>query len=384
MRYAGISLVLGFATSSVALVAVLAPGCNVGETPAYCIKNDACSNPGPGSGSGTGGGAGVGGSTGSGGDAGSDASDGTGGQTVFDAGPTLEKQFGAFASVQQPPPSLFVNAKGELVLAGGFQGPLTFGGAPTLKAADPSTYVVELGSSLAFKWDEQLPATCLASAIDPSSGDVVIAGAYVNVIPDGGTPDGGTGGGSTVDAGSGVDLGCGELSSTQNFFVARFAAATGACSFTTTFSATLAQAALAVDGKGNTLLAGGVTGNIDFGQSSPPPASGQDVFVVKFDKSGKLVSPWPIAFVPASASTPAAATAVATDGDDNVFITGTFSGMLDFGTGGPPLETTGVNNVFVAAFGSGGSTLWATSFASPGAQNPGGDRRGRCGPTARW
>jgi hypothetical protein len=58
--------------------------------------------------------------------------------------------------------------------------------------------------------------------------------------------------------------------------------------------------------------------------------------------------------------------AVATDGADNIVVVGAFSGTIDFGGGA--LTSAGGNDVFVAKFGPNGEHLWSKRFGGPSGQ----------------
>ena len=100
---------------------------------------------------------------------------------------------------------------------------------------------------------------------------------------------------------------------------------------------------------------GTFSGTVDFG-GGPFIASGpQDIFVMKLDSTGAHV--WSNHFGHPSGLQVAAGVAV--DSAGNVFITGTFSGPVDFGSG--PIVAGG-NGIFLAKFDAVGKHVWSKPF----------------------
>lgn len=112
---------------------------------------------------------------------------------------------------------------------------------------------------------------------------------------------------------------------------------------------------VAVDGNGNIVIAGHVSGSIDFGDGVMT-ATGADVFVAKLDPAGNLL--WAELF---GAAGDQISRGVAVDADGNVVVVGYFQGVLDFGVGGE-LPNNGSADVFLAKLNSSGSPMWARSF----------------------
>ncbi|MBI4700864.1 MAG: hypothetical protein HY744_06825 [Deltaproteobacteria bacterium] len=122
--------------------------------------------------------------------------------------------------------------------------------------------------------------------------------------------------------------------------------------------------AVAVDGGGNVLLAGYYwSGGIDFGGGTLWNAEQgkSDVFLAKLDRNGQHL--WSKRF--GSAGTQEA-WAVATDGAGNVVLVGDFYGSIDFGGG--PLTSVDGRDIFVAKLDPGGQHLWSKRFGGSGDQ----------------
>src|SRR5262249_19568089 len=101
---------------------------------------------------------------------------------------------------------------------------------------------------------------------------------------------------------------------------------------------------LAVDGAGDVIVTGtirGPTGAADFGGGVLTSAGEQDVFLAKFDATGKYL--WAKRFGDTNVQT---VSDVSVDQNDNIVIGGTFRGSIDFGSGA--LTSAGDYDVFVA------------------------------------
>lgn len=116
-------------------------------------------------------------------------------------------------------------------------------------------------------------------------------------------------------------------------------------------------AGLAVDGSGASLVVGSLRGKVDFGGGVLTSGGGRDIYLVKFSAEGKHL--WSKRF---GGALDEVAQAVAVDGADNVFITGSFTGTFDFGSG-PPL-TSAAERAFLAKFSSDGVHLWSKTLSS--------------------
>ena len=118
-----------------------------------------------------------------------------------------------------------------------------------------------------------------------------------------------------------------------------------------------AVAAVVADGGGNAVLAGLFAGSIDLGGGVLTSAGGDDAFVAKLDPNGNHL--WSLRFGDASAQ---GATGVAVDAVGNVFVTGYFSGAVDFGGGA--LTSAGGQDVFVVRLDANGNHVWSRRFGN--------------------
>ena len=122
---------------------------------------------------------------------------------------------------------------------------------------------------------------------------------------------------------------------------------------------------LQADSAGNILFTGMFVGAVDFG-GGPLQAQGAfDVFVAKLDPQGDHL--WSRRFGDSQMQTVAA---LALGPSDSVFVTGTFSGTVDFG-GGPLAAQPGLlGDVFVIQLDAGGKLVQGRAFGGDGQRMP--------------
>ena len=115
---------------------------------------------------------------------------------------------------------------------------------------------------------------------------------------------------------------------------------------------------LAVDMDGNIILTGYYTGESDFGGGILPHIPGflnYDLFLVMLDPSGNHL--WSQGF---GDSEDQLAYSLATDNNNDIVLTGTFGGVVDFGAG--PIMGQDQFDIFLAKFSQSGTNLWSQSF----------------------
>ncbi len=234
-----------------------------------------------------------------------------------------------------------VDGVGNVILSGSFRSSVDFGGGE-LTSPGESIYLAKFDGDGNHQWSRgfgDATSRILAFVATAAAGRVVLAGSLVGD----------------------VDFGGGNLSATdssQDIFVASFDA-DGNHLWSKRFVGIGEQTThgVAVDPQGNVVLAGSLSGSIDFGGGPLTSAGDQDVFVASFDANGN--HRWSHEY---GDSEPQQAASVATDGAGNVIITGTFQGSVDFGGG--PLNTAGFDDIFVASFDSNGNHRWSRGFGS--------------------
>lgn len=152
-----------------------------------------------------------------------------------------------------------------------------------------------------------------------------------------------------------VNFGGGVLTSVGgwDFYVAKFDRF-GNHLWSRAFGNALDQTALhiATDSAGNVILAGALTGLMNFGGGILVSAGGNDVFVVALDSQGNHLRS--ARFGDSADQT---ATDVACDGADNAIVAGYFSGTVNFG--GVPLTSFGIVDAFAVKFSSTGAHVWS-------------------------
>ena len=117
---------------------------------------------------------------------------------------------------------------------------------------------------------------------------------------------------------------------------------------------------IGVDGEGNVLVTGHFQGSVDFGGWTMSSAGDADIFVAKYDSAGTRL--WSHRF---GGSGSDRGYGIAVDDAGNILVTGYFSGSVDFGGG--PLESAGRADIFVARYDASGSHLWSRRFGGVGA-----------------
>jgi hypothetical protein len=116
----------------------------------------------------------------------------------------------------------------------------------------------------------------------------------------------------------------------------------------------------AVDAQGSWVVAGGFTGQANLGTGPLTSAGGEDIFLAKYSKDGRPL--WSRRIGGAGNDR---AYAVALDRSGNAVITGYFEGQVDFGAGSH--TSAGGRDVFVAMYSGGiGYPLWSSSYGGPG------------------
>lgn len=119
---------------------------------------------------------------------------------------------------------------------------------------------------------------------------------------------------------------------------------------------------IAVSETGNLYITGLFVDTIIFASPTIPTLYGdanQDVFVIKMDAEGNFI--WAKAFTGPWFSI---GRSIAVDGDENVVVTGSFKGTVDFDPGLESFEisSSGIDDVFTVKLSSEGDFIWAKAF----------------------
>lgn len=227
------------------------------------------------------------------------------------------------------------DASDNVIITAEFDGTIDFGGGTLTSAGSLDVAVAKFDAAGNHIWSKnfgdasfQVPHAVATDA----SGNIVITGYF----------------------GGSVDFGGGPLTSGGlDMFVAKLDPA-GAHLWSKNFGNALGYS-VATDGFGNVVTTGDFNGTVDFGGGPLTEAGGGDIFVAKFDGSGNQL--WSRAFGNTDYQH---CESIATDGANNVFITASFPGTVDFGGG--PLTSAGYDDIFVAQFDANGNHLWSQRF----------------------
>jgi hypothetical protein len=119
----------------------------------------------------------------------------------------------------------------------------------------------------------------------------------------------------------------------------------------------------AIAGYDGPVVAGSFSGTVNFdpgsGTFNLTSAGGKDIFVASYDRMGRLL--WAKGI---GGPGDDEANAIALDGSGNAYVTGDFSGTVNFGPA--TLTTAGGTDIFIAKFDSSGNVLWARDLGGPG------------------
>jgi hypothetical protein len=243
-----------------------------------------------------------------------------------------------------------VDADDNILLTGGFRSSIDFGGGPLANIGGLQTaFVVKLTPDGEHVWsrgatghDSQIPRDVVAD----EQGNVAISGSFRGELDF-------TGGAEPIaNAGS------------EDVFVSKFDAA-GTHLWSKAFGGSEIDRgeALAVDSRDNLVLTGFFTSSaVDFGGRPLVRSGSADAFVAKLDPAGEQV--WSRRYGDATSQDGAD---VAVDACDDVVVTGSMNGTVDFGGG--PLTSAGENDVFVLKLDAAGRHVWSRRFGDAARQD---------------
>ena len=232
---------------------------------------------------------------------------------------------------------IVVEANGEFVLAGHFEGSITIPGYPPLTSAGGTdVYLARFATDGTNIWNKRFGDAswqfCNSIAMDPFGG-VAIVGAFQSSINFGGS--------NLVSAGD------------YDIFVAKFNSG-GVHLWSQRFGDANWNdvSCVAIDSDFNTYFAGHFSGTFSFG--GPNVTGSTDVYLVKLGVTlGAYV--WSKDFGDNAGQY---CNAIAVDKNANVFITGYLDGTINFGGS----DLTGVGDCFLAKFNTSGTHQWSQRF----------------------
>lgn len=282
---------------------------------------------------------------------------GGGGGDIFvakldkDGAPIWAKGYGD----AQPQSANFVtvDAEGNVVVSGWFDGVVDFGMGPHAPSVFVDGFVAKLDPNGNALWSESFSGT--SSTLDEafgvsvdSAGDVVVGGrVHGDLVFKTATYPGNMSGGA---------------------FVGKLSGASGAPMWGKVFGAPSANGTqvvidtAATGSNGEVVIVGQFEGSIQFPPNDMITAgSGLNLFIAKLSKDGAGI--WSKGLGDGGMDV---ATEVAVDSFGNIAVVGSFEGVLDFGLPAQPLSSVGVDG-YVVKLDPEGAVLWAKGVLGPGA-----------------
>jgi hypothetical protein len=247
------------------------------------------------------------------------------------------KRFGATFS--QEAFCVAVDATGNVIISGRFNGSVDFGGGVLTSAGSSDVFVAKFGADGTHMWSDRFGNNVIQEgwgvAAD-ATGNLFVAGRFYGTVN--------FGGGDLASAGN------------DDIFVAKFNAS-GTHLWSERFGDSSTQSArdIAVDGSGNVMITGDLYGTVDFGGGGLTSAGSNDVFAAKFNADGGHL--WSKRFGDAEEQS---GRSIATDASGNVIVAGDFQSSVDFGGGA--LTSAGRHDVFVAKLAPHGGHVWSKRF----------------------
>jgi hypothetical protein len=116
---------------------------------------------------------------------------------------------------------------------------------------------------------------------------------------------------------------------------------------------------LAMDKRENIIVGGSFWGEIDFGGKQLRSTLDRNIFIAKFDVSGRHLWSWQ-----AGGSGEHVAVGIETDDMGSIFIVSAFNGTIDFG--GPTLVSTGRYSIALAKLTADGKHVWSRAYGDRG------------------
>lgn len=245
-----------------------------------------------------------------------------------------------------------VDPSGNIFVGGYFSGTLALGGVGgvTYTANGKDGFLAKLGTTGAHLWSKRLGLAGtqgVTSLVVGAAGDAVVGG--------------------TFDGTLFCPFGCIQSQGGQDVFLFKYNDQ-GTLLWFRSFGDPAEQVlnALALDAAGSLVLTGHFQGNaVDFGDGAPlGSAGGYDVFLVKLDPDG-------VNLFSKRYGDPLdqRGTALTTDAAGNIFLTGSFTGSVNFGA--LDLQSAGFADVFVVKLGPDGAYQWANTYGDATDQVPG-------------
>ncbi len=239
---------------------------------------------------------------------------------------------------------------GNIAFAASYHGSVTINGIEHTSIDAADVLLVELDSDgnrlRSFSYGGTNSQFVEGLAVD-EVGDIVLAGGFNSSI---------SFGTQTLNTAGGFDIFLATVDDDDAF---QWAESYGA------LDAQIARAAAVASGSRNIAIAGTFGGTLTFESDvHVGPNGGTSIFLAKFLPYGPYV--WSLASTNTGSPNP---TSVAFDDVENLVMTGSFAGTLDFG--GQALQAEGKDDVFLAKFDSTGQPLWSKRYGAVNNQDAG-------------
>ncbi len=240
--------------------------------------------------------------------------------------------------------SLATDADGNIYVTGYFFGSVDFGGGPLTGPVSQDIFLAKFDTNGNHLWSKRFGSTGMdegnSLAID-AAGNVYLTGNFYYAVDFGGGPLGGNAGR--------YDIFLAKYDSSGNHLWSRsFGSAGDDYGY-----------ALATDPSGSVTMTGIIQGSVDFGGGGLVYAGSDDIFLAKYDASGKHL--WSKS---CGSTGYDAGRSLATDREGNIFLAGVIQGSVDLGGG--PLTSAGENDIFLARYDANGNHSWSKRFGSTG------------------
>lgn len=260
--------------------------------------------------------------------------------------------------------SVSLDGSGNILLTGTFTGTVDFdpGSATTnlTSGGQSDIFLAKYDASGNFVWAKRLGGTStdnVSYLTTDGSGNIYITGNY------NGTADFDPGAGSAnlTTFNGNTDLYLAKYNGSGEYVWAKSIGNSGSdCGVS-----------ISLDGSGNIHLTGYFQGTVDFdpgsGTSNLTNVGGFDIFLAKYDNTGNHLWSKQLSGISLEEST-----SIALDGNGNVYLTGYFSGTVDFdpGSGTTNLTSNGGNDIFFAKYNVSGEYVWASAIGGTSTDCP--------------
>ncbi len=249
--------------------------------------------------------------------------------------------------------AITVDANGDFYITGYFSGSLYVAGRTLLAVGNTSIFIAKFkGEDGSHIWSKSLSSRgqnsiyAYSIAVD-EKGDIIITGYFSGTL----------------------NFGSISLSSTgrKDLFIAKFTGTNGSHKWSHRFGGqnvkrdSIKGYSVAIDKKSDLIVTGYFSGTVNIGDKKITSVGGSDFFIAKFKGiDGSKV--WVSSF---EGTWEDMGKCLTIDPQDNVLITGYFTGTLDFGV--KQLSSTGRRDIFLVKLGgSDGQYIWSRSFGGCG------------------